>query len=293
MTLRAASVQGGSIIASAYICRKKDLPMRLGQLARKLSVSPAEVTALLATQNIQMEEGANARLTEEQLQWILQHYGKEMSMVTLAEEVAADVPAALLLPEEAAGVLHEPTSEASSSLAEPVIAQAILAESPQEEVVTEELPALIKAPKVELSGLKILGKIELPEPKKKEVTEKTEEEVEAVKRESSETKGRRHPTREDRGGNGRKPQRSREGERPRKNPVALQREREAREAEEKRQELARQEKERRTQYYQQRVKASVPTKPARLFDEPTTDMKNERKGAPKGWFGKLLRWFKS
>lgn len=252
--------------------------MRLGQLARKLSISPAEVTALLANRNIQAQEGTNTRLTDEQLAWILQHYGKEMSLVTLPDEVAAEEDV----------VLTEPTVD-QVVLYESADVQVDLDATAEAAASVEELPALIKAPKVALSGLKILGKIELPEPKKKEISEKPEGEVEAVKHEPSEQKDRRQQTRDD----VRKQPRSREGERPRKNPVTLQREREAREAEEKREEYARQEKERRTQYYQQRVKAPVPTKSVRLFDEPTTDMKNERKSAPKGWFGKLLRWFKS
>jgi hypothetical protein len=270
---------------------KKDSPMRLGQLARKLSISPAEVSALLAERNIQTEEGANTRLTDEQLTWILQYYGKEMATIALSEDVAS-----------AEDVIVGAVASEPVMLTEQAVDQAVISNSmdvQQDADITvqtsasmDELPALIKAPKIELSGLKILGKIELPEPRKKEVSSPPESEAEVVKPESSAPRDRRQQTRGERG-NDRKQGRNRESDRPRKNPVALQREREAREAEEKQQERARQEKERRTQYYQQRVKASVPTKPARLFDEPTTDMKNERKSAPTGWFGKLIRWFKS
>lgn len=277
--------------------------MRLGQLARKLSVSPAEVTALLASKNIQTEEGTNTRLTDEQLTWILQHYGQEMSAVTLAEEAAKEEGTPVSPVDQSGALPHEPVPEVSLLPTEQAESQSVAAHSaasPPDAETTVEAgvidanTTLIKAPKVELSGLKILGKIELPEPKKKEIPEKQEGagEPTIVKREPPVQKGRHQQTRDDRG-NGRKQQRTREGNHSRKNPIALQREREAREAEEKRQELARQEKERRTQYYQQRVKASVPTKPARLFNEPITDMKNERKQPPKSWFGRLLRWFKS
>jgi hypothetical protein len=277
------------MLFSAYICDKKDLPMRLGQLARKLSVSPAEITALLAERNIRTEEGTNTRLTDEQLTWILQHYGKEISVVTLTDEVTteAEVPVGT--------VVSTPVE-----FAEQPVDQAVMSDQEEEEAdlnapaeaPVDKLPALIKAPKVELSGLKILGKIELPGPKKKDVSSAPEGETDMVKPEPSVRRDQRQQTRGERS-DGRKQSRNREGDRPRKNPLVLQREREAREAEEKRQEHARQEKERRTQYYQQRVKASVPTKPARLFDEPTTDMRNERKSKPTGWFSKLLRWFKS
>jgi hypothetical protein len=301
MTLFDVLTLGDSIGASAYICRKNDLPMRLGQLARKLSVSPAEVTALLASKNIRSEEGPNTRLTDEQLTSILRHYGREMLTVTLAEDSAVEDGIAIMSAEQADTIVQEPILEASSSITEQAVAQGIpdsaehqafVEITPDAGVSTDESPMLIKASKVELSGLKILGKIELPLAKKKESSEKQEGEADAEKLEEPVQKGRRQPIRDDRG-HVRKQQRTRDGERPRKNPVAAQREREAREAEEKRLELARQEKERRTQYYQQRVKASVPTKPARLFDEEVMDMKNDRKSAPTGWFGKLLRWFKS
>ena len=275
--------------------------MRLGQLARKLSVSPAEVTALLASKNIRSEEGPNTRLTDEQLTSILQHYGKELLTVTLAEESASERGNAITPEGQADTMVQEPV-EASSPITEQAVDQVAIPDSAEQQAVVEttpdagvsadESPTLIKAPKVALSGLKILGKIELPQTKIKEGSEKHEGDADTEKLESPVQKGRRQPVRDDRG-NDRKQQRNREGERTRKNPVAAQREREAREAEEKRQELARQEKERRTQYYQQRVKASVPTKPARLFNEEVADMKNYRKSAPTGWFGKLLRWFKS
>jgi hypothetical protein len=276
--------------------------MRLGQLARKLSVSPAEVTALLASKNIQIEEGINTRLTDEQLTSILHHYGKVLSAVTLAEEPAADERTASMPEEQTDAIVQEPVQEASSSLPEQVADQVVISDSAEQQpgvdiveqahMSADERPTLIKAPKIELSGLRVLGKIELPQPKKKEASEKQEGEAGTEKPESPVQKDRRQSIRDDRG-SGRRQPRNRQGERPRKNPVAAQREREAREAEDNRQELARQEKERRTQYYQQRVKASVPTKPARLFNEEVTDMKNDRKPTPKGWFGKLLQWFKS
>jgi hypothetical protein len=276
--------------------------MRLGQLARKLSVSPAEVTALLAGKNIQIEEGINTRLTDEQLTLIVHHYGKVLSAVTLAEEPVVEEGTAPMPEEQTDAIVQEPVQEASSSLQEQVAGQVVISDSAVQQagvdimqhadVSADERPTLIKAPKVELSGLRILGKIELPQPKKKEASEKQEGEAGTEKPELPVQKDRRQSIRDDRD-SGRRQPRNRQGERPRKNPVAAQREREAREAEDNRQELARQEKERRTQYYQQRVKASVPTKPARLFNEEVADMKNDRKPAPKGWFGKLLRWFKS
>jgi hypothetical protein len=95
----------------------------------------------------------------------------------------------------------------------------------------EESPELkedevIKAPKIALPGLKVVGRIDLPEPKKKEIDEGS---AEIVNPESTQEE---RPKRVDR----RSSPRDKSHERPRKNTIAAQREREAREAERKRKE---------------------------------------------------------
>jgi hypothetical protein len=72
----------------------------------------------------------------------------------------------------------------------------------------------------------------------------------------------------------------------------LQREREAHEAELKREAQAKAEKERRTQHYHNRVK-SVPTKPARLLRDQTEEMTDDPTAAPRTLLGKFWRWFRS
>jgi hypothetical protein len=282
--------------------------MRLGQLSRKIAISPTEITAFLADNHISTDEGSNTKLLDEHVMLILEHFGKDLPAVPEEAEhpvaleistVNAEVlPVAITV--EAAivtAVAYDEIVENQANEGAVEVVQMDAAEIDAKEVngvseAIEEKPALIKAVKVELSGLKVLGKIELPQTRKKEdepgknddVTDKLTEPLASPDRRiySGERK-------QDRG----KRVRPGQGQRPGKNPVALEREREAREAEEKRQEHAMQEKERRTQYYQQRVKASVPTKPARIFDEPVTDMINDRSTSSKSWFTKFFRWFKS
>jgi hypothetical protein len=165
------------------------------------------------------------------------------------------------------------------------LSEEVAAESPA------ELPEVIKAPKVELKGLTVLGKIDLPTPKPKEnapaatVTEPSAEPLTEKPVESPVGKQNR-PQR------GEKPRESQRQERPRKNPVALNREREAKEAEERRKAEAIKLKEKKTLYYQNRVKPSVPTKAVRLIDEPLVhaDENTMKKDPPKTWIGKFLRW---
>lgn len=249
--------------------------MRLGQLARKLSKRPAEILEVLSIQNVSTEEVANYRLSDEQVNQAYRVFAPELlNIVPEAETEIEEV-------QEIVEVSNEPTVSSVEAAVEVV--------EPSSEPAVEEQPGaieLIKAPKVALSGLKVLGKIDLPEPKKKEAptTEETPE--------SSETPAPAE-IQKPRFDNKRKFQRQeRQDNRPRKNPIALQREREAREMEQKRKEEEKQKKESRTQYYQQRVKPAAPTKAARIYKDDVEHFDaTEQAPPPKTLLGKLWRWF--
>ncbi len=184
--------------------------MRLGQLARKLSLKPLEIVDFLAGQSIQIDSGNNTRLEDEHVKLVLQKYapGELMENVEKAieEEEVIEIPTI------------ESVNEAASF--DMVIPEKINS-TPEEERVE-----VIKAPKIELSGLKVLGKIDLPEPKKKEpiVSEDgTVKEPVGLGQQDSRRVIRKSV-----------PQRSNPSQRPVKNPIALQREREAKEEEQKR-----------------------------------------------------------
>jgi hypothetical protein len=258
--------------------------MRLGQLARKLAVKPAEIVEFLVTKQLQAEEGINTRLEDEHITLIIQHFAPSMTLETVVEEpVVQEEPAVIeSLP------VPEPVIAASEPVAE---ADTTVGQSEEEKI------ALIKAPKVELPGLKVLGKIELPDPAKKksapaaegaESAESATVDPSAVEQPMVEKKTSR-PERK----RNAPPRTERKDQRPRKNPVALQREREAQEAAKKREEEAELAKQRKTQHYLKKVKVSGPTKSAKLYNEPVVELSDDMATPPKTWLGKFFRWFKS
>jgi hypothetical protein len=253
--------------------------MRLGQLARKLALRPSQIVDYLATIQVFPDEGSNARLSDEDTGRIIMHFAPDRFSEILTKEEKIPEPATDSAP------LEEPAIETRA---------VEVAETHQEVQrvavdTMEEKPEVIKAPKVELTGLKVLGKIELPETKKKVVpasesveevvAENNEPLVTANKLAKTDPKEKRSKRREI------QPQRSD------RNPIAEQRERKAREEEEKRKAKAEREKEKRTQYYLQRVKTGQPTKAVKIIEEPTENFElKEVKPAPKTWLGKFLRW---
>lgn len=226
--------------------------MRLGQLSRKLGVSTPEIIQFLASKQITISEDSNAKIEDVHAHWVTEKFAPHL--IASVEEVMAEEKKEVAIPVETTPVIETPSTEVT--IEEPA------------------LPELIKAPKIELAGLKVLGKIEIPEKKKK-----TEENTEA-RTEERERKPRSERTR---------PQREYQ-ERPRKNPVALQREREQREAEQKRKELLAKEKEKKTNHYYNRVKPVVPTKKVRKEEEliEVADIPVEK--MPTTLWGKFMRW---
>jgi hypothetical protein len=257
-------------------------PMRLGQLARKLTLRPSQIVDYLAAQQIFPDEGSNARLTDEMTERIVHHFApqrlneimaiEEKSLESATEPIQEE-PVFIKVAEEVAVAEESPSSVVEAAEGNP----------------SEDKPEVIKAPKVELSGLKVLGKIELPEPKKKAepVTESVEAaEGEPAKIPATEKKQGRPEPRVNT-----KQRRENYTQRPARNPIAIQREQKAREEEEKRKEKLEREKEKRTQYYLQRVKTGQPTKSAKIVSEPLESYQaKEVKPVPKTWFGKFLRW---
>jgi hypothetical protein len=217
--------------------------MRLGQLARKLAIRPSQIVDFLSSHQIYLEEGSNAKLYDEHVDRIVQYFAPDR-----LNEIEAEIRTEAVTEKK----------EALVGIVEPTLGTENLKTENVESVTStnQEKPEVIKAPKVELSGLKVLGKIELIEPKKKEKLASSEE----TKTETQEKvrPGRKQiPIKE----------KKETAQQPWRNPIALQRERDAREAEEKKREAAEREKEKRKEHYLKKVKVGQPTKPARIFDE--------------------------
>jgi hypothetical protein len=250
--------------------------MRLGQLARRLSLRPVQIVDFLADKGIQIDSNSNTRLEDGHVTTIVQHYSPE-SLAAIERE-----------PDE----LQEATPEVAQ--AEFVEAMAEAQSFTQEEKTAEknteavELSEIIRVQKVELSGLKVLGKIELPEQKKKEpVTEEaTNESAGDV---SEKPVVEKLPKQRNR-----KPEQNRERSQQRswKNPVELQRDRESREAEAKKQRDLEREKEKRKKHYQEKMKSSTQPKKAKVKVQPEGPKKPvDTRPVPKTWLGKFLRWW--
>lgn len=234
--------------------------MRLAQLARKLAVRPAEIADFLEGNNINVENGSNFRLDDQMVALVMAQFGQAPEPVNATEP---DV-------EPVIQVTDIQVQASDADVAETVAVETEPAEA-------EEGIEVIKAPKVELPGLRVLGKIDLPEPKPK-TQEPDNENTQASGTVPARSQApRRQRTDTSRG--------------TRKNPVTLRREREAREAERKRHAEEELEKERRRQKYLSKVRINVPTKAAKLFDEEVEELAPEEAVAPPtGIWGKFLNW---
>jgi hypothetical protein len=248
--------------------------MRLGQLARRLSLRPVQIVEFLANNNIQIDPNSNTRLEEVYVSMIVQRYAPE-SLVAIVNE-----------PDEVEEVVSEPTTP---TIQEDVTEQHLIIEEPKS---AEEIE-VIRVQKIELSGLKVLGKIELPEPKKREpvVEQNPEEAVEgsteekpAIEKPVKTRTPNRKPTHQSR---------DRSQQHPWKNPVEQQREREARETENKKRKEIEHQRERRKKHYEEKVKSVAQSKRVKsIKTEPAIKQKAiDTRPVPKTWFGKFLRWW--
>jgi len=227
--------------------------MRLGQLSRKLGVSTPEIIQFLASRQVTINEDSNAKIDDAHAHWVTEKFAPHL--LASVEEVMAEEKQEVAIPVEATPVIETPKAEISSE--EPA------------------LPEVIKAPKIELAGLKVLGKIEIPEKKKKtdENTEGSPEEKERKPR----SERPRSTSREYQ-------------ERLRKNPVTLQREREQREAERLRKEKLAEEKEKKTNHYLNRVKPVTSAKKMNRTEEATEMIDTPVEKMPTTLWGKFMRW---
>ncbi len=236
--------------------------MRLGQLARKLGVKPVEIVEFLATKGIEIDNGGNTKIEDHHIPMLIEKFAPGGLEFTSADTTEAEV--------ESESVVTPPATEEASAPIEDSSAQ------PEADQKIE----LIKAPKIELSGLKVLGKIDLPEPKKKEApTEASDVAGQAESKPRREYRDQRNRT-------------DRRQERPAKNPIVLQREKEAREAEARKREQMEREKERKTLTYMKKMNSRQPTRAVKNLREVEEEapVTAPPKPEPKTAWGRFMRW---
>jgi hypothetical protein len=259
----------------------QDLPMRLGQLARKLGTSTSEIVQFLGSQNIPIEDGINTRIEDLLVTTVVKKFAPDR----LAEFTAA--PEVVVEPVEEVVSVAEPIVEPTPEVTDVPVTETPVVE-PQDPAFDPSKIEVIKASKVELSGLKVLGKIDLPEPKKKEEPKPEATEASAPLEDAAPIERPQRYPRDQRRDSRRN--QSNQNRQPRKNPIALQREREEQEAKKKREEQIKLEKERKAKHYYKNVKVAAPTKAAKLLREQVEEMApvEER---PKTFWGRLKKWF--
>lgn len=178
--------------------------MRLGQLARKYDISAQDIIAYTKSKGFEINPHPNSKLDEEIEALVVEHFDVLPIVEDITEQLEeteiADVPHPEPDEEEADSISEiAPSAEDTpmenlEELVEPDEDLAPQSETQEERVddvpeteiqpdikiatvgeiledESEELASavsLIKAPKVELEGLKVVGKIDLPEPKPKE-----------------------------------------------------------------------------------------------------------------------------
>lgn len=170
--------------------------MRLGQLARKVNVKPAQIISFLEKEHdITVEENLNSKIEEKSLELVLAEFKveevleeskiemdktvsdenseNETALPIIAEEIEEDITSDISQEVEPVGELKEDdivlveSTEGNTVTDEPE--KLIAVDEDGEEIELHVVDGIIKAPKKELEGFKVVGKIELPK-KKKPVT---------------------------------------------------------------------------------------------------------------------------
>lgn len=221
--------------------------MRLGQLSRKLEVTPDKIVKVLADNFREVNNHPNIKITEEELAFLVVHFSPAIEKEEIIEEKE-------MVSETTETPAEESNTEVSAAVAESVPAKEVpeFIEELRPQVITlqEEFNAkkenleAYKAEKVELEGLKVVGKIELPEPPVKKEKPKEEE-----KEESDEIKHlNRRPQRNGRRNSNRKP---------RPSPIEYQRQKEERLAKKQKEQEEKRKKELKKKHYETQVKSKL------------------------------------
>ncbi len=145
--------------------------MRLGQLSRQLDVSTDKIAKLLNDNFREVSSHPNVKLTDEELLFVQNQFPTETE--ALIVDIKASAPEVVEAPEVENESIVPETKETSTeaSTETPAFVESL---RPQVITLEDEFNAqkedleLYKAEKPHLEGLKVVGKIELPEPVVKE-----------------------------------------------------------------------------------------------------------------------------
>lgn len=220
--------------------------MKLGQLARKLSIQATDLIRFIQEElSVTIDPAPNAEIPAEILPEIYQHFESKKENLSSSDE--------------------EILTEADLNIKDGVIT----------------------APKVEVQGVKVVGKIDLPEPKVEEPSEEEKEEEKDAGKETSTQKSR--PKRRDRRERKRKPKRTL--------TYQEQQEQEKQAHQQKMEQKRAAEKKRKKEHYKQLMEQRQDSVSSRRLTKKKLAKEQERlaaqkraEEAPQGLWAKFIYW---
>jgi hypothetical protein len=264
--------------------------MRLGQLSRKVDTKPSVIISYLKSEfDITIGTHLNSKVEDALAEKVIKKFGREVP-----EEVKKSDSKKKENPKE---VKVEESTLATAEAPSPKTTPVEIAEVSEDLRLNAEV---IKAPKIELEGPKVIGKIELPPSPEEQMVEidgvmMTKAELAKRKREERLTKREKRSTKE-----GNSAQKARKSAQKSEEQMAqLKRDQEAKELADK---IARREK-RIQQQLKQKKKLATAQKvnkkdtPRKVFKKQVVPkIENPEKPKihqpePSTWWGKLWRWF--
>lgn len=283
--------------------------MRLGQLARKLDVKVNEIVDFLNDEhNISIESDLNTKIEGEALDYVVDHYKVEAVEIIEPDVVKDEDVDAEKIPkiiEEEVETITEPELEEYPVEEDSVVEnnEKLVVESEDgEEIELNVVDGVIKAPKKELSGFKVVGKIDLTEPKKSLQFVKTQgdettnitDEITAKRKEVAQLKREKYLKRK---AEKKKQQENRKKGRKRRVLSELElKEKQAELLVKKRIEQAKVDKEKKRKHYEQitkskKVAQSKKNKKKKKIDESVVKTVKQFEKEPTTRLGKIWKWF--
>ncbi len=134
--------------------------MRLSQLARKLEISPSDLIKFFENSKIVKYNSHNNKVEEKDLLLALNHFRPEENEVETSEQTSRELVSSQDNQAEKKEELN-PAPLLNSTIPEDESVDSEFSKDPEEEI------EVIRMPKIKLEGVKVVGKIDLPEPVKK------------------------------------------------------------------------------------------------------------------------------
>ena len=295
--------------------------MRLGQLARHLETSTTEIVQFLRESGIEKNDHPNVKIEEEDEKNVIAHFRPDLipseeEIINETQEEEANVSEVEeSLPEQAIPTIEiaedgteptpileneDPELEDEDKIQEPLVEesnamkQVVSITAAELNTEEDEAPVLtefdvIKAPKVELPGLKVVGKIDLPEPKaakeEDEISEDEPTESTHSEEQQPETKVIRHHHK-----NSRRRLTDEEREARRLKNKREKEKRIARQEARRKQQEERKIKEQKAEHYKQKISKPVPVSKPKKKKPSKAAQTADTRPKPKTVLGKFWRW---